>query len=98
MPTKPAARIPPTARDPTQRTAAAIIEQAAQVSLFRVLIPYMIGQAFARVGDAKFMEAVAVKLGPGSEGQQLVMEGLAPADKVVVDGNLLLEKILASKD
>jgi hypothetical protein len=39
-----------------------------------------------------------VKIGPGTEGQQLVMDGLDPADKVVVDGNLLLEKILASKD
>lgn len=49
-------------RDPTQPTASAIIEQAAQVTLFRVVIPYMIGQAFARVGDAQFMEHLAVKL------------------------------------
>lgn len=49
-------------RDPTQRTAAAIIEQATQVTLFRVTIPYMIGQAFARVGDERFMEAVSAKL------------------------------------
>ena len=46
-------------RDPTQPTASAIIEQVAQVSLFRVLIPYMIGQAFARVGDERFMEHLA---------------------------------------
>src|SRR5581483_11483007 len=49
-------------RDPTQRSAAAIIEQATQVTLFRVTIPYMIGQAFARVGDDRFMEAVAARL------------------------------------
>lgn len=49
-------------RDPTQPTASAIIEQVAQVSLFRVLIPYMIGQAFARVGDDRFMEHLASKL------------------------------------
>lgn len=51
-------------RDPTQRSAAAIIEQATQVTLFRVIIPYMIGQAFARVGDDRFMEAVAARLSP----------------------------------
>src|SRR5262245_8898053 len=49
-------------RDPTQRSAAPIIEQATQVTLFRVTIPYMIGQAFARVGDDRFMEAVSAKL------------------------------------
>jgi ABC-type multidrug transport system permease subunit len=49
-------------RDPTQPTASAIIEQAAQVTLFRVVIPYMIGQAFARVGDEQFMEHLAAKL------------------------------------
>jgi ABC-type multidrug transport system permease subunit len=49
-------------RDPTQPTASAIIEQVAQVSLFRVLIPYMIGQAFARVGDDPFMEHLAASL------------------------------------
>ncbi len=48
--------------DPTQPTASAIIEQAAQVTLFRVVIPYMIGQAFARIGDDRFMAVVASKL------------------------------------
>ncbi len=46
-------------RDPTQPTAAAVIEQVAQVTLFRVVIPYMIGQAFARVGDDRFMAHLA---------------------------------------
>ena len=46
-------------RDPTQKTAAAVIEQVAQVSMFRVVIPYMIGQAFARVGDKEFMASLA---------------------------------------
>jgi len=35
---------------------------------------------------------------PGADGQQVVLGGLEPTHKVVVDGNLLLEKILASKD
>jgi ABC-type multidrug transport system permease subunit len=49
-------------RDPTQPTASAVIEQAAQVTLFRVVIQYMIGQAFARVGDERFMAHLADRL------------------------------------
>lgn len=37
--------------DPTQRTAGSIIEQVAQVSLLRVVLPWMIGRAFEQVGQ-----------------------------------------------
>jgi ABC-2 type transport system permease protein len=37
-------------RDPTQAVAASIIEQVAQVTLFRVVLPWMIGRAFDEVG------------------------------------------------
>jgi cobalt-zinc-cadmium efflux system membrane fusion protein len=40
----------------------------------------------------------AVQLGPSSDGHQVVLGGLETGQKVVVDGSLLLEKILASKD
>ncbi|HZZ81275.1 MAG TPA: ABC transporter permease [Gemmataceae bacterium] len=43
-------------RDPTQQTAAAIIDQVAQVSLVRVIMPWMIGRAFEKVGDPSFLE------------------------------------------
>ncbi len=43
-------------KDPTQHAASSIIEQVAQVTLLRVVIPWMIGKAFERVGDL---------LGPG---------------------------------
>jgi ABC-type transport system involved in multi-copper enzyme maturation permease subunit len=66
-------------RDPTQRSAAAIIEQATQVTLFRVTIPYMIGQAFGRVGDERFMEVVATKL----RGEALRAEVLQELDPAV---------------
>ena len=46
-------------KDPTQQAAASIIEQVAQVTLFRVIIPWMIGKAFERVGDEEFMQLVA---------------------------------------
>jgi ABC-2 type transport system permease protein len=49
-------------RDPTQVASSSIIEQVAQVSLFRVVIPWMIGKAFDRVGDEQFMRLVAAKL------------------------------------
>jgi cobalt-zinc-cadmium efflux system membrane fusion protein len=40
----------------------------------------------------------AVRLGPLSDAQQVVLQGLAATDKVVVDGSLLLERMLAAKD
>src|SRR5262249_30923759 len=42
-------------RDPTQLTAASIMEQAAQGSLLRVVLPWMIGRAFEKVGDPDFL-------------------------------------------
>ncbi|HEY1192505.1 MAG TPA: ABC transporter permease [Gemmata sp.] len=49
-------------RDPTQPVSASVIEQVTQVTLLRVVIPWMIGKAFQRVGDARFMELVADRL------------------------------------
>jgi len=40
----------------------------------------------------------AVLPGPLSDGYQVVLQGLAATDKVVLDGSLLLERLLASKD
>ncbi|WP_020469004.1 ABC transporter permease [Zavarzinella formosa] len=48
-------------KDPTQQAAASIIEQVAQVTLFRVVIPWMIGKAFERVGDDEFMELLSAR-------------------------------------
>lgn len=41
---------------------AAMITQVTQVTLLRVLIPWMIGRAFDRVGDPDFMDMVAKRL------------------------------------
>jgi ABC-type multidrug transport system permease subunit len=41
--------------DPTQLTAASIIDQVAQVTLLRVILPWMIGRAFEKLGDPAFM-------------------------------------------
>jgi ABC-type multidrug transport system permease subunit len=38
-------------RDPTQLTAASIIEQVGQVTMLRVVLPWMIGRAFEKIGN-----------------------------------------------
>jgi ABC-2 type transport system permease protein len=43
-------------RDPTQAIAGAVVEQVVQVALMRVVIPWMIGQAFEMIGTAPFMD------------------------------------------
>jgi len=40
----------------------------------------------------------AIDVGPLSDGYQVVLQGLGANDKVVLDGSLLLERLLASKD
>jgi len=40
----------------------------------------------------------AVRVGPLTYGYQVVLQGLGANDKVVLDGSLLLERLLASKD
>jgi len=42
-------------KDDTQSTAVAIIEQVAQGSLLRIVLPWMIGRAFEKVGDPEFL-------------------------------------------
>jgi cobalt-zinc-cadmium efflux system membrane fusion protein len=53
--------------------------------------------AFVEVGNGRFARR-AVRIGPTYDGYQVVLEGVSATDKVVVEGNLLLEKILAAKD
>src|SRR5262245_7116720 len=65
-------------KDPTQQAAASIIEQVAQVTLFRVIIPWMIGKAFERVGDEEFMLLVQAKLNKKEEIPGEVLKELDP--------------------
>ncbi len=46
-------------KDPTQQTAAAIIDQVAQGTLLRVVMPWMIGRAFAKIGDPDFIDLLS---------------------------------------
>jgi len=52
---------------------------------------------FVDQGNGRYARR-AVLLGPLTDGDQVVLQGLAATDKVVVDGSLLLERLLASKD
>lgn len=42
--------------NPTQPVGSSVIQQVVQVSLFRIIIPWMIGQAFEMIGSDKFMD------------------------------------------
>jgi len=64
--------------DRTQPVSASIIEQVTQVTLLRVVIPWMIGKAFQRVGDEKFMELVADRLNKVKPVPPEVLAGLDP--------------------
>ena len=52
---------------------------------------------FVDEGNGRYARR-AVLPGPLTDGYQVVLQGLAATDKVVVDGSLLLERLLASKD
>jgi ABC-2 type transport system permease protein len=67
-------------KDDTQPVTASIIEQVAQVTMLRVLIPWMIGRAFERVGDDQFMAALAEQL---KDARPLPPEVLRELDPVV---------------
>jgi ABC-type Na+ efflux pump permease subunit len=64
--------------DRTQPVSAAVIEQVTQVTLLRVVIPWMIGRAFERVGDESFMAAVAERLNEVKPVPPQVLEELDP--------------------
>jgi ABC-type Na+ efflux pump permease subunit len=46
-------------KDQTQLTAASIIEQVAQGSLLRVVLPWMIGRAFSQIGEPAFIDRLS---------------------------------------
>jgi ABC-type Na+ efflux pump permease subunit len=64
--------------DKTQPVSAAVIEQVTQVTLLRVVIPWMIGRAFERVGDDAFMAAVAERLNEVNPVPPEVLQELDP--------------------
>src|SRR5262249_12068510 len=53
-------------RDPTQETGASIVNQVTQVTLLRVILPYMIGEAFGKLSSPNFMRMLADRV-PGGK-------------------------------
>jgi ABC-type multidrug transport system permease subunit len=43
-------------KDPSQTSTSAIIEQVVQVTMLRVILPYMIGQAFEKLSEPRFID------------------------------------------
>lgn len=48
--------------DPTQLTASSIIDQALQVTFLRVVLPWMIGRAFEKIGEVDFIEKLSQRV------------------------------------
>lgn len=53
--------------------------------------------AFVDAGAGRYVRRT-VRLGPAQDGLQVVLGGIGAGEKVVTDGNLLLERLLAAKD
>jgi multidrug efflux pump subunit AcrA (membrane-fusion protein) len=52
---------------------------------------------FVDEGNGRYARR-AIRIGPQTDGYQVVLQGLGANEKVVLDGSLLLERLLASKD
>ena len=71
-------------RDSKQPGAAAIIDQVAQVSLLRVILPWMIGKAFERLSDQQFIQLLGEKVQLPLPNNVLVRAAFGGEDKVAL--------------
>jgi ABC-type Na+ efflux pump permease subunit len=61
-------------RDPTQSTSAAVIEQVVQVCMLRVVLPFMIGQAFQKLSEPRFIDRLGEEVSlPVPANMQLIL-------------------------
>jgi ABC-2 type transport system permease protein len=65
-------------RDPTQDVTASVVEQVAQVSLLRVVLPWMIGKAFDKISKEEFVKLL------GDEVRLPVPEGDSALERTIV--------------
>ena len=83
--------------DSMQPGTSAIIEQVAQVSLLRVILPYMIGKAFARLSDPQFIQILGKEVNlPVPErfkAPLAIMEGKVPFGRNLRD-RMTLQQML----
>jgi ABC-type multidrug transport system permease subunit len=82
-------------KDQTQISAAAIIEQVIQVCMLRVVLPFMIGQAFNKLSDDEFIERLGqeVNLPVPADFPQLYNS----AEKLLKDPRVGAARLLDSK-
>jgi ABC-2 type transport system permease protein len=79
-------------RDPTQPSVGAIIEQVIQVCMLRIVLPYMIGQAFQKLSEPAFIDRL------GEEVQLPVPAGIV---RTILGSRIKLGKMIdmaAGKD
>jgi ABC-type multidrug transport system permease subunit len=74
-------------KDSTQSAGASIIEQVAQVSMLRVILPYMIGRAFEKLSEPEFIALLgrAVNL-PVPPSQQFLLSAMRPKPPAAIGG------------
>jgi ABC-2 type transport system permease protein len=78
-------------KNPTQLTGASIIEQVAQGTLLRVVLPWMIGRAFEKIGDPAFIDLLSKQnLSVRVFGVELttVLKALPPSQKEALGNGL----------
>ena len=63
-------------RDETQWSACSIIEQVAQVTLLRVILPWMIGKAFERISETTFIDRLAEEVRLPVFGKKVPLQSL----------------------
>jgi ABC-type multidrug transport system permease subunit len=87
-------------RDDTQQVTASVVEQVAQVSLLRVVLPWMIGKAFDKISKEEFIELLGnnVRL-PVPEGDSAIERSIVAAKfrakgVKIVDGKVTLNEAL----
>jgi ABC-2 type transport system permease protein len=82
-------------KDETQSSAAALIEQVVQVTMLRVILPFMIGQAFEKLSDERFITRLGeeVKLPMPRDFKAL----LGSADSLLKDPRVKLARLTDRK-
>jgi ABC-type Na+ efflux pump permease subunit len=74
-------------KDPTQGGASSIIEQVAQVTMLRVILPYMIGRAFERLSDPRFITLLGREVNlPVPPSQQFLLSAMRPKPPMSLGG------------
>jgi ABC-type multidrug transport system permease subunit len=87
-------------RDPTQEVTASVVEQVAQVSLLRVVLPWMIGKAFDKISKEEFVKLLGdevrlpVPQGDSTLERTIIAAKFRSKGVTVVDGKVTLNEAL----